>query len=125
MERDICSNRHKGNANSFLANLRVAGRKHSLCDRIYLSLYQNGPQTCEQLSLRLGIRYTTCSGRVSELKAEKLIWETGEQRETTAGATASVLAVTTAKERARLLEPGREYKPRQATLFTPKEDTHA
>ena len=125
MERDICSNRHKGNANSFLANLRVAGRKHSLRERFYLSLYHDGPQTCEEVSYRLQIRYTTCSGRVSELKAEKLIWETGEQRETTAGATASVLAVTTAKERARLLEPGREYKPRQATLFTPKEDTHA
>ena len=65
-ERDICSNRHSANANSFLANLRIAGRKHSLRERIYLSLLEDGPQTCEQLSLRLRIRYTTVSARLAE-----------------------------------------------------------
>ena len=117
MERDICSNRHKGNANSFLANLRIAGRKFNLRERIYLSLRDDGPQTCEQLSLRLRLRYTTVSARLSELKAMRWIGSTGEQRKTTGGDTASVMAALSEQQRQRLLDPGRQYRPRQASLF--------
>ncbi len=117
MERDICSNRHKGNANSFLANLRVAGRKHSLRERIYLSLLEHGPQTCEEVSYRLQIRYTTASARIAELKAQRWITPSGEQRETSGGATASVMRAVSEQQRQRLLDPGREYRPRQASLF--------
>lgn len=117
LQPDICANRHGYNAHSFLANLRVAGRKHTLRERVYLSLADDGPQTCEQLSERLGMRYTTCSARIAELKAERWVVCSGAQRKTSGGTNAAVLRHLSHEERERLLHPGREYSGRQRELF--------
>jgi hypothetical protein len=116
-DRDICRNRHQMNAHSFLANLHVAGRKHTQRERIYLYLSEKGSATCEELSLRLSMRYTSVSARIAELKAATWITPSGEERKTTGGEWASVLRALTAEERECLLHPKRGYRPRQAELF--------
>lgn len=114
---DVCSSRHKNDANSFLANLHLHKHKPSLRERIYRSLMEQGPATCEQLSLRLNIRYTTCSARLSELKAMTWVVRSGSIRETTGGSDAAVVRHVTAEEREALLHPFRGYAPRQERLF--------
>jgi hypothetical protein len=115
---DICSARHKFEPNSFLANVRIAGRKQSLRERIYASLIEHGPATCEQLALRLVIRYTTCSARISELKAMTWCVRSGQIRETTGGSDAAVIRHLTAEEREQLLHPTRfSPRPKQGLLF--------
>jgi Mn-dependent DtxR family transcriptional regulator len=117
LQPDICANRHGYEPNSFLANLRVAGRKQNLRQRIYVSLMEHGPATCEQLALRLGIRYTTCSARLSELKAMTWVVRSGQIRETTGGSDAAVVRALSAEEREKLLHPTRGYRPKQGKLF--------
>jgi Mn-dependent DtxR family transcriptional regulator len=119
LQPDICANKHGHEANSFLANARIAGRKKNLRERIYLSLAEHGPATCEQLALRLGIRYTTCSARLSELKAMRWVARSGQIKETTGGSDAAVIRHLTVEEREKLLHPTRFYtgKPKQGNLF--------
>src|SRR5579864_8018980 len=102
-QTDICAHRSSQNPNSFLANLHVRGRKHSQRERIYLQLRDFGPATCEELSLKLGIRYTTCSARLSELKAMRFVTPSGIERKTTGGECASVMRAVTESERNSLL----------------------
>ena len=97
---DICGNRHKGNAESAEAHRRVVQTKKALWKRIYnyvLACRANG-STVEELAIRLKLRYSTVSARVSELKCGVLIdgtthklVESGERRKTTGGSTAAVL----------------------------------
>lgn len=115
--QDICQNRHGASGYSFLANLHVAGRKHSQRERIYLSLLQQGPATCEELSGRLSMRYTSVSARLAELKADRWVTPSGAQHKTTGGEMASVMRHLTAEERERLLNPKRGYRPAQGALF--------
>ena len=114
---DVCARKHGANANSFLANLHVSGRKHTQRERIYISLSEQGPATCEELSERLGMRYTSVSARLAELKADRFVAPSGAQRETTGGEMASVMRHLTAEERECLLHPKRGYTARQAELF--------
>ncbi len=116
-QHDICSNRHSANANSFIANLHVAGRKRTQRERIYVSLVEQGPATCEELSLRLGMRYTSASARLAELKAARWVTPSGAEHETTGGEMASVMRHLTAEERERLLHPERGYRAAQGALF--------
>ena len=117
MQSDICARKSHNEPHSFLANLKIAGHKQSLRERIYVSLRDDGPQSCEQLSLRLGIRYTSVSARLSELK--ELLWvvRTGEDRETTGGTRAGVVRHLTFEERENMLHPKRSYQGRQGDLF--------
>jgi hypothetical protein len=117
IQPDVCRRKHGSNPNSFLANLHVSGRKHTQRERIYLSLVEQGPATCEELSLRLGIRYTTCSARLAELKADRWITPSGAERKTTGGEWASVMRALTESERDALLHPKRGYQTRQQELF--------
>ena len=116
-QTDVCAHRSGANANSFLANLHVSGRKRTQRERIYLSLAEQGPATCEELSGRLEMRYTSVSARLAELKAARWVTPSGAQHKTTGGDTASVMRHLTAEERERLLHPGREYTDRQGALF--------
>jgi len=119
VEPDICANRHRYEANSFLANLRVAKSKPNLRQRIYISLMEHGPATCETLSLRLGIRYTSCSARIAELKAMTWVVKSGQIGETTGGSDAAVIRHLTSEEREALLHPRRQpLYHRQGNLFT-------
>ena len=114
--QDICAHRSSSNPNSFLANLHVSGRKRTQRERIYLALLER-PATCEELSFRLYMRYTTVSARLAELKADRFITPSGEERRTTGRDWASVMRALTAEERERLLNPKRGYSERQGVLF--------
>lgn len=114
---DICSSRHCGNSQSFLANLRVANHKPTQRERIYLELL-DANATCEELSVRLNMRYTTVSARLSELKAMHWVTESGERRLTSGRVVhASVLRALSEAERERLLNPPKFYRDRQGELF--------
>lgn len=113
---DVCARKHGANPNSFLANLHVAGRKRTQREKIYLALLEQ-PRTCEELSYRLNIRYTSVSARLAELKADRWIVPSGAERATTGGEMASVMRAVGEAERDALLHPKRGYTARQAELF--------
>lgn len=97
MQPDICIHRHKGNAESVAANERVSPFKTELRMQIYdWFLHKAGAQgsTCKEASRCMEIGYTTMSARISELKAEYWLRETGRRR-----AGAAVLVAVTAEER--------------------------
>jgi hypothetical protein len=114
---DICAHRSSQNPRSFLANLHVSGRKHSQRERIYVQLRDSGPATCEELSLGLAMRYTSVSARLAELKADRWITPSGQERKTTGGEWASVMRAVSEPERNALLNPKRGYTDQQGALF--------
>lgn len=116
-QHDICAHRSSSSPNSFLANLHVSGRKQTQRERIYISLLQQGPATCEELAGRLSMRYTSVSARLAELKADRWIAPSGAERRTTGGELASVMRAVTEAERDALLHPKRGYANRQRELF--------
>jgi hypothetical protein len=90
---DICARRHRGNAESRDAN-KIAQRSKSECRGLLYAWFQAqglAGGTCHEASVSTGIRYTTCSARISELKAEGFLVPTGERRKTPTGAGAAVL----------------------------------
>jgi len=89
--RDVCASRHRGNPESEAANERVAPSKADLRWKIMLWFYEHGPATCEQASRALGLRYTTASARLSELKADGFLEITGKRALTSGGSQAALL----------------------------------
>ena len=71
---DLCRNRHRGNPESRQAAHNARARMPEVCDRILAHLDQCGPDgaTCDELSLALGIHYTTCSPACTLLKMRGL-----------------------------------------------------
>jgi hypothetical protein len=104
---DICANRHQGNAESSAANKRVAPKKADLREmlRQWFVFRGSAGGTCEEASVALGMRYTTCSARISELKADKtlvgVLSADGKQvrKKTSGGSSAAVLRAQTPAER--------------------------
>ena len=76
---DICMNRHKNNPQSLAANKRV-NREHDR-KRILEFLAQRGRSYSKQIAEALGKPLHTISGRLSELKEEQIIEETGNKLE--------------------------------------------
>jgi DNA-binding MarR family transcriptional regulator len=113
---DITANKHHYDPNSFLANIRIHPFKLNLREKIYCFLEKNGPATCEEIANRLGMRYTTVSARLSELKAMTWVAPMGT-RKTTGGDTAAVIRHLTEAEREKLLHPTHGYRPKQGSLF--------
>lgn len=102
---DICRGRHGGSVESEAANGRVHRAKYELRALIYNFFALRGVYgaTCEQAARELGVRYTTASARISELKADNWLEPTGERRKTTGGSSAAMLRALTAGQRARKL----------------------
>jgi DNA-binding transcriptional ArsR family regulator len=118
LQPDICGNRSGHEANSFLANIRIGPRKQNLRQRIYRSLLEHGEATCEALSLRLNLRYTTVSARLSELKAAAWVMRTGSVAKTRGGTNAAVIRALSSEEREKLLHPKRvKIHRQQGRLF--------
>lgn len=69
---DITANRNRGNPESAAANAKVEPSKTVLQVMIWEWFLQQARHggTTEECSRALGIRYTTASARISELKAE-------------------------------------------------------
>lgn len=90
---DICARRSAHNPFSESAYALIAPSKAEVRYRIMRWFYYAGPATCEQAHLALGIRYQSMSARVSELKRDGLLYETGERARTSGGCWAALLAV--------------------------------
>ena len=116
-QQDICAHRSSSNPNSFLANLHVSGRKRTQRERIYVELVEHGPATCEELSGRLGLRYTSVSARLAELKADRWITPSGAERKTTGGELASVVRAVSESEREALMRHSRGYAAAAGSAF--------
>ena len=91
---DICGRKSRRAPRSAEANADATPRKPSQTRRIVEHLRERGPAgaTCEELSLALGIRYTTCSARCAEIRECGWVAVAG-QRATTAGSAADVLVL--------------------------------
>jgi Mn-dependent DtxR family transcriptional regulator len=116
MKPDICANKHHYDPNSFLANIHIDPHKRTLREKIYKFLEEHGPATCESIALRLNLRYTTVSARLSELKSMTWVTPMGT-RKTTGGDSAAVIRALSEADREKLLHPTRGYRPKQAELF--------
>lgn len=80
MSRDICVNRHGHNPQSEAANRRVQPMKSTMRTKILAYLQAVEEATCEDIVRALDMKLQSVSARVSELKAEKMIEETGYKR---------------------------------------------
>jgi hypothetical protein len=106
-EADICSGRHSGSPESKAANRGVAERKEDQGDRVW-QLICVRPMTCEEASMSLGMRYTTVSARLAQLKADFWAVKTGNHRRTTSGSMAAVVRGLSSGERSAMLERAKD-----------------
>jgi hypothetical protein len=90
---DICRNRHQGNPESEAANLQTNKARDRAKVIAHITAQGARGSTCEELSVSLGLRYTTASARCSELKADGVIVTSGERRPTQTGSMAAVLVL--------------------------------
>lgn len=93
---DITSGRHRGSETSEQAHEIAKISKEAAYALIVRTLRARGGkgETVEGLSRALGIRYSTVSARVSELRYKKgLVVPSGERRPTTSGCPAAVLVL--------------------------------
>lgn len=79
--KDICSNRHGGNAESVEANRAVNKSRLRL---LILANLRFRDMTCEEVENATGLSHQTCSARFSELKRDGLI-EPTKRRKTRSG----------------------------------------
>ena len=93
-DADVCSARHRGNAESEEANRRTNKAR----DRArIITLLREREMTCEEVSLALSMPYTTTSGRLAEMKRDGHAEATGERRKTRTGCWAAVLRLNTCR----------------------------
>jgi DNA-binding transcriptional ArsR family regulator len=85
---DVCRNRHRGNAESEAANL-VTNKARSRAQII--GLLKEREMTADEISEKLGISVNRLSGRLSELKRDGIVVDTGERRPTRTGSPAAVV----------------------------------
>lgn len=90
---DICANYHGGNGFSESANLAIAPRKRSDCDRILLAIGNGEPATSEELEKLLEMKHQTCAARISEMKRDGYLMVLSH-RKTSSGCNAGVNALT-------------------------------
>lgn len=78
---DICRRKHKGNERSEAANRKVNATKTSVAQTIYSLIAASAGLTSKEIGVKLGKEIHTFSGRISKLKADGKIYETGEERD--------------------------------------------
>lgn len=90
---DVCKRKHGGNKHSVQANTATAPAKESRREMILKHITQKAHYgvTREELSIQLKMRYTTVSGRCSDLLRDNLIFESSRERKTTTGCSSGVL----------------------------------
>jgi len=71
----------------------------------WFAIQGSAGSTCERAAHELGVRYTTCSGRISELKADGWIVATGARSKTSGGSSCAVLRAVSKAERERNRSP--------------------
>ena len=80
---DICANRHKGARCSVEANVRVEPSKANVRERVRLFVGGCGPQGCtlKDICSAFCKLPNELSGRVSELKADGVIFDSGRTKD--------------------------------------------
>jgi predicted transcriptional regulator len=86
---DICRNYHGGNEQSEAANVAIQPRKQSM--RMRILEWWTQESTVEECELALGMKHQTVSARVSELRKDGLLQDTGRTRPTSSGSQAEIL----------------------------------
>lgn len=77
---DVCANYHKGNENSKQANLRTNKAKDT--EKILNFVRRNGGRTyVKEIIRELGLKHQTASARLSDLKANGTLRDTGLRAE--------------------------------------------
>jgi hypothetical protein len=79
---DVCARRHGGNANSRAANLRVHPYKIGMRERIRVWVGGCGfaGTTLKEIAAQFGTEVHKISGRISELKRDEQIFDSGRTR---------------------------------------------
>jgi hypothetical protein len=79
---DITERKHQGNKQSESANVRVRPFKLPLRERCFLLIQQSGEKgaTLHEIADALGAKVYTISARLSELKVDKRVFESGRAR---------------------------------------------
>jgi hypothetical protein len=87
---DVCRAKHQGNAQSEAANVRVHPSKSELKKNILNFIRERVGSTTEEVATGLNLRYTTASGRISELRRDSALEDSGRTRPTSSGCAATV-----------------------------------
>jgi hypothetical protein len=87
---DVCRAKHQGNAQSEAANVRVHPSKSELKTKILNFIRERVGSTTEEVATGLNLRYTTASGRISELRRDSALEDSGKTRPTSSGCAATV-----------------------------------
>jgi hypothetical protein len=82
--------KHQGNAQSEAANVRVHPSKSELKTNILNFIRERVGSTTEEVATGLNLRYTTASGRISELRRDSALEDSGKTRPTSSGCAATV-----------------------------------
>jgi Mn-dependent DtxR family transcriptional regulator len=90
---DITENRHGGSDTSAAANPTQAS-KRARKDLIYGYLMTHGSATVDELSAYFNLPPNEISGRISEMKREGIVRDSGERRVTRKGKKAAVIIRT-------------------------------
>ena len=91
-QTDICTHRHSGSETSAEAfRTTPESCRNRQRSQVLELLQERGGMTTEEVSLELGIAYTAASARMSELKRDSAIVDSGERRLTTHGKKARVM----------------------------------
>lgn len=90
-KKDVTDNYHKGNEASKIAHLSTPSKVRSHHrQQIIEKIHEIGDATCSELEVLLNLTHQTASARISELKRDEIIEETGEKRLTSSGRPAHV-----------------------------------
>lgn len=98
---DICSTKHGGSPTSTAAHRRLGpNRRMSMRERIAHMIMACGASgaTCEEVELRFNMKHQTASARISELKRDLVIRDSGRKR-ATVGGDLQVVVVAASAER--------------------------
>lgn len=102
---DVCRGKHKGNPQSEKANRAVEAAKPTLADYIYRWFVEQGEAgaTAEECEVGMGgLRRSTTSARIAELRGDWWLLDTGRRRKTSSGCEAAVLRAATKDEHDKL-----------------------
>lgn len=106
---DVCRPRHRGNPESEGANAKIHADKTPMQRAIYLWLEAHPNSSCEEISRKMDVRYTTVSARLSELRKEKWVSKVGIAK-TSGGSNCALYVVNTPEEREQMKIQGQLFQ---------------
>lgn len=97
---DVCRQKHKGNRESEAANRMAEKTKITVGGMVFRWFVQQGAAggTAEECEVALGMRRSSASARIAELKADGWLLDTRQRRNTSSGCEAAVLRAASKAE---------------------------